>query len=198
MEFLIASNNTHKLKEIQRILKAQGHTVKSLAELHLSIDPEETGATFEENALIKAKEVCLASRMPTIADDSGLEVDALQGAPGVFSARYAGEHGDDTANNEKLLFELRDVPEEKRTARFVSVVTLVLPKGEVLSARGTCEGKIGFALKGINGFGYDPLFYVGKRSFAELSSDEKDAISHRGNALKEFAVLLPDFLRNNK
>lgn len=198
MEFLIASNNQHKLEEIRRILENHHYTAKSLAEIGLDIDPEETGTTFEENALLKAREVCKASGMPTIADDSGLVVDALDGVPGVFSARFSGVHGDDVANNEKLLTMLKNVPEEQRAARFVSVVALVLPNGASMAVQGDCEGSIAFALQGENGFGYDPLFLVGEKSFAQLSAEEKDAISHRGRALEEFSKLLPEFLRQNK
>lgn len=198
MEFLIASNNQHKLEEICRILAKQQYTAKNLAQAGLEIDPEETGTTFEENALLKAREVCKVSGLPTIADDSGLAVDALDGAPGVFSARFSGVHGDDAANNQKLLSLLQDLPKEKRTARFVSVVALVLPNGASMTVSGTCEGVIGFALQGENGFGYDPLFLVGEKSFAELSPEEKDAISHRGKALEEFGERLPEFLKKNK
>lgn len=198
MEFLIASNNQHKLEEIRRILAKHGHTAKSLAEIGLNIEPDENGETFEENALIKAVEVCEASGMPTIADDSGLAVDILDGAPGVFSARFSGVHGDDAANNEKLLSLLENVPMEQRTARFVSAVALVLPNGANMVVEGACEGLVGFGLQGENGFGYDPLFLVGEKSFAQLTAEEKDAISHRGRALEKFSKLLPDFLQQNK
>lgn len=196
MEFLVASNNQHKLTEIRRILAEQGHVAKSLAEIGLAIDPEETGATFEENAMIKAKEVCKVANMPTIADDSGLEIDALQGAPGVYSARFAGNH-DDFANNQKVLELMKDMPQNERTARFVSVVALVLPNGAALQTKGTCEGTIGFVPAGENGFGYDPLFYVGRQSFAQLSPEQKDAMSHRGAALRNFSEQLPAFLQEN-
>ena len=194
MECIAATNNAHKLEEIRRILQAAGHRVQSLAEAGIAADPEETGATFAENALIKAKAVCEASGRPAIADDSGLVADALNGAPGVHSARYAGEPCDDAANRKKLLREMRDVPQEKRTGRFVSAVALVLPNGAVLEAEGSCEGEIGFAERGEGGFGYDSLFYVQGRSFAELSEQEKDACSHRGVALAAFAEKLPAFL----
>lgn len=152
-------------------------------------DIEETGSTFEENAKIKAS--ALSGRgYVAIADDSGLEVDALGGAPGVFSARYSG-NGDE-GNNQKLLSELSDVPDEKRTARFVSVICCILPDGREITCRGECKGKILRAPRGEHGFGYDPLFFYEPfgRSFAELSPDEKNSISHRGNALARFAAEL--------
>ena len=205
-----ASNNAGKLKELRRILERMGHEVKSLRELGITLDPEETGTTFAENARIKAEAFCKASGLPTVADDSGLCTDALNGAPGVYSARYAGHHGDDDANNEKLLREMADVPEGQRGARFVSAVCFMLPDGRALEVEGECPGRIVFSLQnGDYGFGYDPLFIptdcgVGKhdkrpntegRSYAQLTPDEKDAISHRGNALAELEKELPDFLK---
>ena len=204
-----ASNNAGKLKELRRILERMGHEVKSLRELGITLDPEETGTTFAENARIKAEAFCKASGLPTVADDSGLCTDALNGAPGVYSARYAGHHGDDDANNEKLLREMADVPEGQRGARFVSAVCFMLPDGRALEVEGECPGRIAFSLQnGDYGFGYDPLFIpadcgVGKhdkrpntegRSYAQLTPDEKDAISHRGNALAALEKQLPSFL----
>ncbi|MGD9559117.1 MAG: RdgB/HAM1 family non-canonical purine NTP pyrophosphatase [Oscillospiraceae bacterium] len=197
MEFLAATNNAHKLAEMRRILESQGHTVKSLADAGLCIEPEETGATFAENAAIKASATCAVAGLPAIADDSGLEVDALAGAPGVYSARFAGPHATDAANNEKLLRLLKDVPAEHRTARFTSAIALVLPSGAQLETEGHCPGTIGFAPQGENGFGYDPLFYVGGSSFAQMSAAEKDAVSHRARALAAFAAQLPAFLAAN-
>ena len=136
--------------------------------------------------------------MPCIADDSGLCVDALDGAPGVYSARFAGEHGNDDKNNQKLLSLLSDVPPEKRTARFVSTVACVFPDGRELVVRGECEGKIGYEKRGENGFGYDPLFYVGERTFAEFTPEEKDAVSHRGNALRALCKALPAYLEKGE
>lgn len=161
-------------------------------------DVEETGTTFEENALLKARSGCKEGKMPCIADDSGLCVDALDGAPGVYSARFAGEHGNDDKNNEKLLSLLSDVPPEKRTARFVSTVACVFPDGRELVVRGECEGKIGYEKRGENGFGYDPLFYVGERTFAEFTPEEKDAVSHRGNALRALTEALPAYLNKGE
>ena len=155
---------------------------------------EETGQTFEENAMLKALNGCLDGMMPCIADDSGLCVDVLDGRPGVYSARY---HGEETPFAEKiayLLEELKDVPAEKRTARFVSAVACVFPDGTKFTVRGVCEGKIGFAPRGENGFGYDPIFFVGDKSFAELLPAEKDAVSHRGNALRALKEKLQSIL----
>ena len=182
--FLIATHNAKKKNELLRILAPLGIDVKTDSELGLTLtEAEENGETFYENALIKAKSGCEESGYPCVADDSGLMVDYLAGAPGVYSARFAGEHGDDDKNNEKLLKLMADVPEEERTARFVSVVCLVFPNGDVISARGECEGTIGYQKKGEGGFGYDPLFMVNGKSFAEMSAEEKDKLSHRGKAL---------------
>ena len=180
-----ASNNAGKLKELRRILERMGHEVKSLRELGIDLDPEETGTTFAENARIKAEAFCKASGLPTVADDSGLCTDALHGAPGVYSARYAGHHGDDDANNAKLLRELADVPEEQRGAKFVSAVCFMLPDGRALEVEGECPGRIAFTLQnGDYGFGYDPLFIpdeygapdgkrpnTERRSYAQLTPD---------------------------
>ena len=203
-----ASNNAGKLKELRRILERMGHEVKSLRELGIDLDPEETGTTFAENARIKAEAFCKASGLPTVADDSGLCVDALNGAPGVYSARYCGRHGDDAANNAKLLREMAGVPEEKRTARFVSAVCFLLPDGRELLVEGECPGSVAFTETGSNGFGYDPLFIpdrvglpdgttaenTARRSYAELADGEKDAISHRGRAMEKLDAQLPAFL----
>ena len=151
------------------------------------MDVEETGTTFEENALLKAKAVMEASGMAAIADDSGLMVDALNGEPGVYSARYGGKDSD-AARTAYLLENMAQVPEEERTARFVSAIACALPDGRVVTSRGTCEGRILFETRGDNGFGYDPVFYVPEigMTFAEADGERKNAISHRGNALKEF------------
>ncbi|MBP3382027.1 MAG: RdgB/HAM1 family non-canonical purine NTP pyrophosphatase [Clostridia bacterium] len=199
MRFIIATHNAHKLEELRRILQPLG--IEAVTDRDLGIElPEvdETGTTFAENAYLKAAAACAFSGLPAIADDSGLMVDALDGAPGVYSARYAGENGTDAMCNEKLLFEMRDIPDEKRGAQFVSAICCVFPSGDTLTANGICRGTIGYAPKGENGFGYDPLFitedFPGKTS-AEISSAEKDAISHRGKALRVFATLLQDFLK---
>ena len=209
MLFCAATGNAGKLAELRRILVAQGHEVKSQKELGITIDPDETGTTFAENALIKAETICRASGLPTIADDSGLCVDALDGAPGVYSARYCGHHGDDEANNDKLLAELTGVPAAQRAGKFVSAVCLVLPEGRHLTCMGECPGTIAFErLPGDYGFGYDPLFVPdecgieggGKRpntegrSYSQLTPAEKDAISHRGRAMEALQDRLADFL----
>ena len=212
MRICAATGNAGKLKELRRILEAQGHEVVSQKELGITTEPDETGTTFAENARIKAETICKESGLPTIADDSGLCVDALNGAPGVYSARYCGHHGDDEANNDKLLAVMKDIPADQRGAKFVSAVCFVLPTGESLTCMGECPGRVAFArLIGDYGFGYDPLFIptdcgVGQhekrlntegRSYAQLTPDEKDAISPRGNALAELERELPEFLKKN-
>lgn len=191
MEYIIATHNMKKRNELARILEPLGVSVLTAEQAGVELtDVEETGETFEENARLKSQSGCKESGMPCIADDSGLMVDALNGEPGVYSARYAGEHGNDPKNNALLLEKLADVPDEKRTARFVCTVCCTYPDGKEIVVTGKCEGKIGYAPKGEGGFGYDPVFMVGDKSFAELTSGEKDEISHRGNALKALAEAL--------
>ncbi len=187
MKLVLASKNPHKLLEMQTILGQLGLEVVLERDVGVDVDVEETGTTFEENALLKARAVMEASGMAAIADDSGLMVDALNGAPGVYSARYGGLDSD-SARTALLLHNLEGVPEERRTARFVSAIACVLPDGRVVTARGVCEGRILFETRGSNGFGYDPVFYVPQlgKTFAEAGGSEKNAVSHRGNALKEF------------
>lgn len=187
MKVLVASNNKGKLKEFNKILGELGIECISMNDAGIDIDVEETGTTFLENAKIKAEAIYKIAKIPTVSDDSGLCVDALGGEPGVYSARYAGEHGNDKKNNEKLLANLKNIPPEKRTARFMSVVYLVLDDNTAISAQGTAEGFIIDEPKGENGFGYDPIFFsptLGK-TFAQASVEEKNAISHRGSALRE-------------
>ena len=188
MIFAAATNNAKKLKEIKRILNALGHDAKTLKELGIEIEIEENGTTFAENAVIKAKAIADICKIPTISDDSGLEVDFLNGAPGVYTARYAGENATDDENIDKLLAALSGVPQENRGAAFVSSVCLYVPveNGEDISVvcTGKCEGWIGYERIGDGGFGYDPIFMVGNVSYSEMSADEKDAISHRGKALR--------------
>ncbi|WP_085833654.1 XTP/dITP diphosphatase [Clostridium merdae] len=193
MTFVIATHNAKKLKELRRILVPLGFDAIIREDLP---EVEETGTTFEENALLKAESACKETGMPAIADDSGLVVDALDGAPGVYSARYAGEGATDKQRYEKLLNELEAVPTEKRTARFVSAVCCVFPDGKVLTAEGACEGKIAYAPKGEGGFGYDPVFLVGEQSYAEMTAEEKDSISHRGLALSKLAQELENWKKN--
>ena len=184
MKLVLASKNPKKLKEMNEILSGMGVEVCLQSDVGIDIDVEETGATFEENSLLKAKAVMEASGLPAIADDSGLCVDALNGAPGVFSARYGGE-GLDDAGRYRLL--LANMPKgAARTAKFVSVITCCFPNGDVLTARGECPGTIAFAPMGEGGFGYDPVFFLPKlkKTFAQLAPEEKNAISHRGRALE--------------
>lgn len=196
MDFLIATHNMKKQAELQRILEPLGINVLTadMAGVELS-DVDETGTTFEENAFLKADSGCKESGMVCVADDSGLMVDFLGGAPGVYSARFAGEHGNDMKNNEKLLELLKGVPAEKRTARFVSAVCCCFPDGRSFTVRGECEGIIAAEIHGDGGFGYDPLFLVGEKTFGELSAEEKDKVSHRGNALRAFVKELPKYLK---
>lgn len=189
---VVATGNAHKLTEIRDILGKVLPDVEfvSLAQLGDFDDPEETGTTFEANALIKAEAAVAETGFSAIADDSGLVVDALDGEPGVYSARYAGVHGDDAANNAKLLRNLENVEDADRTARFMSVVALVRTDGIVLSGEGSCEGMIGHELRGDHGFGYDPLFLPNDtpgKTMAELTPEEKNAISHRFHALQNLS-----------
>lgn len=191
MKIIIATHNKHKLQEMSRILSPMGYEVVTDRDLGIELtDAEENGETFLDNARIKAESGCRESGLPCIADDSGLCVDALGGAPGVFSARYSGVHDDDDGNNRKLLKELEGVPTEKRTAHFACAICVSFPDGSEITATGKCEGYIGYEKKGENGFGYDPLFMVGERSLAEMTAEEKDAISHRGNALKALKITM--------
>ena len=190
MTFVIATHNQKKLKELRRILEPLG--IEPVIRDDLP-EVEETGTTFAENALLKAQSACKETGMPAVADDSGLVIDALNGAPGVYSARYGGEGATDKDRYEKVLREMQAVPAEKRTARFVSAVCCVFPDGKIITVEGSCEGTIGFAPKGEGGFGYDPIFMVGARSYAEMSAAEKDEISHRGRALVKLAQELENW-----
>ena len=184
MKILIATHNKHKLSEMARILSPMGYEVVTDTDIGIELtDVEETGTTFMENARIKAESGCKESGLICIADDSGLCVDALGGEPGVYSARYSGVHGDDEANIIKLLQNLEGVSDEKRSAHFACAICVSFPDGREITAEGRCDGRIGYEKRGENGFGYDPVFMVGDRSLAEMSAEEKDAISHRGNAL---------------
>lgn len=187
---VVASTNAHKIKEIAAILKPYGWEVKSLLDFPNLPDVRETGATFEENAILKATTIAKVLNQPVLADDSGIEVDALNGMPGVLSARWAGSQKDDRANLNLLLSQLADVPAERRTARYVCVAAYATPAGETQTARGEWEGVVGFELAGSNGFGYDPIFYLPQlgKSVAELSAAQKDEKSHRHIA---FNALVP-------
>ncbi|WP_458412295.1 XTP/dITP diphosphatase [Schinkia sp. CFF1] len=186
-EILIATKNKGKVKEFVSLFADKGVVVHSLLDFPDSPDVEETGETFAENARIKAETIAKQFSKIVIADDSGLSVDALNGRPGVYSARYAGEPKDDQANLEKVLRELKGVPFEKRTARFHCVLAVAIPNGETQFFEGTCEGYITEEANGENGFGYDPIFYLldRKQTMAQLTNDEKNKISHRANAMKK-------------
>ncbi|MEP7287086.1 MAG: RdgB/HAM1 family non-canonical purine NTP pyrophosphatase [Chloroflexota bacterium] len=186
---LVASTNAGKLKEFRELMSDLAVNWVSLADVGLaSMDVEETGSTFSENALLKAHAYSAASGLPTLADDSGIVVDALNGAPGVYSARYAPTAPE---RNAKLLQALEGMPHEQRTARFVSVIALVMPDGVTVTAEGRVEGHVGTAPRGDQGFGYDPVFLLDDgRSMAELSPAEKNAISHRGRALVRLQPIL--------
>ena len=186
MKFIIASNNRKKLEELKRILLPLGIDAVTAKEAGVNLEEvEETGKTFEENAFIKAKAAYDKTGLGAIADDSGLCVDALGGAPGVFSARYSGEHGNDEENNNLLLKNLEGVLPDKRTARYVAAICCIMPNGESFTVRGECEGSIGFERSGTGGFGYDPLFVLPNGiTMANLTPGQKDEVSHRGKALR--------------
>ena len=179
MKVILASKNQHKLTELSAILSQLGFEIALESEYGLDIDVEETGTTFEENSFLKADAVMKASGLPVLADDSGLMVDALDGAPGVYSARY-GHKASDKERTAYLLENMKDVPEERRGAKFVCVITCLFPDGRKIVARGECPGE--------NGFGYDPVFYLPElgMTYAELPSEQKNAISHRARALQDF------------
>lgn len=185
-KFVLASGNEHKLIEIKKVLKDFGIDIVTMSEVGLGdLEIIEDGDTFEENSFIKAAEVLKRTSLPTIADDSGLMVNFLDGAPGVYSARFAGENVTYEDNNDKLIEELKDVKEGERGAKFVTVITLLFPSGDKIVARGEINGRILRERKGEKGFGYDPLFYVEKygKTFAEMPLELKNEISHRGKAL---------------
>lgn len=192
-KIILASNNKHKIGEIKDILKDLDFKIRSLEDENIDIDVEENGTTFEENAKKKATEIAkyLKARgekeFIVMADDSGLSVDYLNGAPGIYSARYAGTHGDDVANNMKLLKELDSVPKSKRDAKFICSIALVDSNDRYISIKGEVEGIIMDQLTTTEGFGYDPLFYYEpfKKTFSELTMEEKNSISHRGVALEK-------------
>ena len=195
MRFVLATHNPGKLREMGEILKDFGIEVVSPRDLGITVDVEETGTTFAENAMLKAKAICKAANLPAIADDSGLCVDALNGAPGVYSARYGGEGLDDKGRYMLLLSSLRGAP--TRAAHFTCAVACAFPNGDTLTAEGRCDGSIAYAPLGEGGFGYDPVFLLpgtGK-TFGQLTQEEKSAVSHRGRALKDFAGKLETYLK---
>lgn len=189
MDIILATNNKNKVLELKRMLEPLGYTLYSQKEKGITLEVEENGTTFDANAYLKAKAIYDMTGCAALADDSGLCVDHLDGAPGVYSARYAGEPTDDHTNNMKLLEALDGV--EDRGAAFVSVICYIDEKGEAHYFRGECKGTIGFEELGTIGFGYDPIFMVDGKAYAEMTGEEKDAISHRGNAIR----LLADYLK---
>ena len=195
MRFVLATHNPGKLREMGEILKDFGIEVVSPRDLGITVDVEETGTTFAENAMLKAKAICKEANLPAIADDSGLCVDALNGAPGVYSARYGGEGLDDKGRYMLLLSSLRGAP--TRAAHFACAVACAFPNGDTLTAEGRCDGSIAYAPLGEGGFGYDPVFLLpgtGK-TFGQLTQEKKSAVSHRGRALKDFAGKLETYLK---
>ena len=191
MKLVVATKNAHKIHELSEMLAIDGLTLVSLADVGFTGEIEENGATFAENALIKARAAAKFCGLPALADDSGLCVDALDGEPGIYSARYASEDGEnagDAANVKKLLENLKGIPSGERTARFVCAIALVLPDGTEKTVTGACEGVITSEIRGNGGFGYDPVFYLPElgMTYAELPSEQKNAISHRARALQDF------------
>ncbi len=198
MDFFVATKNLKKLEELKRILSPLG--INPICERDFNREfPEviEDGETFSDNAVIKAVAGMNATGLPTIADDSGLCVDALGGAPGVYSARYAGEPCDNLKNNLKLLEALKDIPENERTARFVSSIACAFPDGRIITVEGFVEGEIAFEMKGTKGFGYDVLFISELGCFGEISDEQKDSISHRGRALRALREKLSEILKED-
>lgn len=193
---IVATKNKGKYQEMKEILSGMPFNVISMEDASLDIEIEETGQTFEENALIKAREVSRLTNEIVIADDSGLEIEYLDGAPGIYSSRFAGKGASDEDRNRKLLKLLEEVPFEKRKARFVCVIAVVYPEGDYFTVKGICEGYIGFEPKGNNGFGYDPLFYIPEygKTMAEMDPEDKHKISHRGKALR---LMLEEFKKRN-
>ncbi|MBO5913560.1 MAG: RdgB/HAM1 family non-canonical purine NTP pyrophosphatase [Clostridia bacterium] len=193
-KFIVASHNNKKLAELTRILEPMGFSVVCPSDIDGGVpEVEENGTTFEENALLKARSACKVSGLPAIADDSGLCVDALDGAPGIYSARYAGT-GKDEDNNALLLEKLKGLPKEKRSCRFVSSIACVFPDGREFAVRGACEGYILEEPQGDGGFGYDPLFMTEFGCFGTMTAEEKDAVSHRHNAIVKFSEELKKYI----
>lgn len=195
MKIFIATKNHNKLKELERILKPMGFEVLSENDLEKPLpEVEETGTTYEENALLKAHSGLKETGRITVADDSGLSVDILEGAPGLYSARYSGSGATYASNNEKLLAALKGVPRDKRTAVFVSAIACVFPDGREFTVRGECRGYVAEECRGSCGFGYDPLFVCPAGCYAEMTAEEKDKVSHRGNALRAFKEELKKYI----
>jgi len=195
MKFVLARHNPGKIHEMSAILSHFGVEVVTPRELGITVDVEETGTTFAENAMLKARAICAAANLPAIADDSGLCVDALNGGPGVYSARYGGEGLDDKGRYQLLLANMRG--QTSRAAHFACAIACAFPNGHELTAEGQCKGTIAFAPMGEGGFGYDPVFFVPeyRKTFGQLTAEEKDAISHRGKALQIFVEKLETYLK---
>jgi len=195
-EVIIATKNPGKAKEFEHLFASKNISVRTLLDYPEIGDIDETGETFEENAVIKAETISEQLNKMVIGDDSGLMVDALDGRPGIYSARYAGEPKDDQANIDKVLDELSNVAEENRSARFYCALAIAIPGKETITVSGTCEGEILNERRGINGFGYDPVFFVPElgKSMAELPSEEKNRISHRANAIQELSGILESII----
>ena len=189
-KFILASNNDGKIREMKEKLNPLGITVISQKEAGYNIEVDETGTTFEENATLKAEAIYKLSKLPVISDDSGLEIDALNGEPGIYSARYAGENATDEDRRNKVLNLMKNVEKEKRTARFTCAICYIDEDGNKHIFKQSCEGTKATEPHGVNGFEYDPIFLVGEKSFAELSNNEKNKISHRGKAIDEFVKYL--------
>lgn len=192
-KIIFASNNKGKIRELKDILSSLGIEVVSQREAGFDIEADETGTTFAENSAIKAKAIYELAKIPVLADDSGLCVDVLDGQPGVYSHRFAGENATDEEKCRYILEKLENVSDEKRTARFICDMCFIDESGREYHAEGKCEGKIGREEKGNNGFGYDPIFVVGNRTLAELEETEKNQISHRAEALKKMKEILKQF-----
>ena len=194
MKFVIATKNKHKVIEFKRILEPLGIEAVSQEEAGISADVIEDGNSFSENAEKKARTISCAGDCIAVADDSGICIDAFDGGPGIYSSRFLGEDTPYVEKNAIILDRLKDVKEKDRGARYVCAICCVFPNGDVITANGVFEGRIGYEAKGINGFGYDPIFYVGDKSISEISEEEKDKISHRGKALSEFVQKLNDYI----
>ncbi|MEE3427680.1 MAG: RdgB/HAM1 family non-canonical purine NTP pyrophosphatase [Ruminococcus sp.] len=198
MKFIIATNNPQKLIELERILSPLGINAVSPKDEGICLeDVEENGSTFMENSFIKADAACKKTGLPAIADDSGICVDALNGEPGIYSARFAGENATDIDKNNLILKRLENTPESDRGAHYTCAVTCVFPNGDKIQVEGKCFGRIAYEPDGDGGFGYDPIFLYNGVSFGKVSADEKDKVSHRGNALRMFKAELVKYLEEN-
>ena len=198
MKFIIATNNAKKLIELERILKPLGIEAVTAKQEGISLDDvEENGTTFIENSFIKADAACKKTGFPAIADDSGICIDALDGAPGIYSARFAGEDATDDDKNALILEKLRNVEQNKRGAHYVSAISCVFPNGDKIQVEGKCFGEIAYEPSGNGGFGYDPIFLYEGRSFGDFTPEEKDKVSHRGNSLRMLKTELTKYLEEN-